>query len=320
MATTPSPSFLGNGDGTFQTAVSYPVGPKSGLDNVVVADFNGDGKPDLAVSVAGNESISIFLGNGDGTFQTATTIPSMWGAQWIAAGDFNGDGKVDLAVLTLLGIQIFLGKGDGTFTAPGLFTYYSVDAGTGAIAVADFNGDHKLDLAVVNQNGSTVSVLRGNGDGTFQAKVDYTAGNTLVSITAGDFNGDGKPDLAVVDFGSSSVAGDVAILLGNGDGSFQAAVSYPVAKNPQFVTIGDFNGDGIPDLAIAKGAVLQRLSVLLGNGDGSFQAPWTFGVGSDPTAAVAADFNLDGKMDIASANSASGNKYRGHDEYLPFTP
>jgi len=96
-----------------------------------------------------------------------------------------------------------------------------VDAGAGAIAVADFNGDGKLDAAVANQDGSTVSVLLGNGDGTFRTKVDYTAGNVLVSIATGDFNGDGKADLAVVDFGSASVGGDVAILLGNGDGTFQ---------------------------------------------------------------------------------------------------
>ena len=269
---------------------------------MAVGDFNGDGKPDLAVTNA-NSSISVLLGNGDGTFQAAVNYGVGSGSSSVAVGDFNGDGKLDLAVANgNSSISVLLGNGDGTFQAA---VNYGVGSGSSSVAVGDFNGDGKLDLAVANWNGSTISVLLGNGDGTFQAAVNYSVGSNPRTVAVGDFNGDGKPDLAVANTSSNTVS----VLLGNGDGTFQAVVNYGVGSGPSSVAVGDFNGDGKPDLAVADGNLftVSVLSVLLGNGDGTFQAAVNYGVGSGPISVAVGDFNGDGKPDLAVANQGSNN-------------
>src|SRR5207247_10448203 len=150
------------------------------------------------------------------------------------------------------------GNGDGTFQ-PAL--NYASAAGAFSVAVGDFNDDQKPDLAVANWSSGNVSVLLGNGDGTFQAAVNYGAGTQPYSVAVGDFNCDGKPDLAVANF----VAGNVSVLLGRGDGTFQTAVNFGIGSGsqPQFVAVGDFNGDGKPDLAVANASGGWDISVLL---------------------------------------------------------
>ncbi|MGA7648369.1 MAG: Ig-like domain repeat protein [Terriglobales bacterium] len=308
--------LLGNGDGTFQTAVSYG---SDGIyaDSVAVADVNGDGKPDLLVanectsSNCTNGSVSVLLGNGDGTFQTAVSYGSGGEYAWsVAVADVNGDGKPDLLVsnecasnCTNGSVSVLLGNGDGTFqTAVG---YGSGGEDALSVAVADVNGDGKPDVVVLNQcasnsnctNGS-VSVLLGNGDGTFQTAVSYgSGGEDALSVAVADVNGDGKPDLVVANqcFSSSNCTnGSVSVLLGNGDGTFQTALitSTPELPGIESLAVADFNGDGKLDVASGAGNVL-----LLGNGDGTFQTPYTLGAGG-PGIAVG-DFNLDGRPDLA---------------------
>jgi len=267
--------------------------------SVAVGDFNGDGKLDLAVGGATPISVvSIFLGNGDGTFQPAASYGSGSGFGSIAIADFNRDGKLDLAVTDNgnNNVSVFLGNGTGTFRSPARHT---VGSGPSSVAVADFNGDGKLDLAVANSGSGNVSILLGNGDGSFRSAEDYGAASGPSSVAVGDFNGDGKLDLAV----TNSRSNNVSILVGNGDGTFRRAVDYSVGSSPSSVAVGDFNGDGKLDLAVANNGS-SNVSILLGNGAGSFGTAHNYAIGPNPSTVVVADFNGDGKLDLAVA---SGN-------------
>ena len=250
--------LLGNGNGTFQTAVTYDSGgPIS--QSVAVADLNGDGKLDLVVTSAcvtcpGEGSVGVLLGNGDGTFRQAVMYASGADeATSVVVADVNGDGKPDLLVSNVFtevysdmngAVGVLLGNGDGTFRTA--VTYSSGAYGGGPMAVADLNGDGNQDLAVGSLNG-ILGVLLGNGDGTFRAAVTYSSGGAEPrAVGVVDLNGDGKQDL-VVSNNSSNTEG---VLLGNGDGTFQAAVTFPSGAIPAPLAVADLNGDGRPDLAV----------------------------------------------------------------------
>jgi hypothetical protein len=275
--------------------------------SVATEDFNGDGKLDMVVTNGGSNDISILLGNGDGAFQAAVNYPAGTNPNSVAVGDFNGDGKLDIAVANhgSNDVSVFLGKGDGTFQAA-----VSYPAGTNpeSVAAGDFNGDGKLDVAVANFGSLNVSVLLGNGDGTFQTAVDYGTGSNPSSVAVGDFNGDGKLDLAVANANSSgNGSGNVSVLLGNGDGTFQAAVNYSAGTNPSSIAVGDFNGDGKQDLAVANADIfnfgVSGISILLGNGDGTFKTAVNHG--AEAGFLTVADLNGDGKLDLAATNGKS---------------
>jgi hypothetical protein len=306
----------GNGDGTFQAAQSYGVGPSISPNGgayfgtgEAVGDFNGDGNLDLAVA---GPAVNILMGNGDGTFQAAQSYAAGDFPASLVVGDFDGDGHLDLAVLNagyapfqLGNVSVLLGNGDGTFKAA---RSYAPGSFSGSVAVGDFNGDGHLDMAVDHDNG-TVSVLRGKGDGTFQSPQDYALNNDLSSLTlaVGDFNGDGDLDLVVAGYGEDH-RGTVSVLLGNGDGTFQAPQSYTTGLRTNLVAVGDFNGH--PDLVISNlGDDLGNnsgVSILLGNGDGSFQAAQTYLAGFHPSSMGVGDFNGDGFLDLAEIDASGG--------------
>lgn len=295
---------------------NLPASP--GPQALAAADFNADGKLDLAVANAGAGTVSILLGNGDGTFAPRVDYPA--GAQPVAlvAGDFNGDGIPDLAVADQTGntVSVLLGVGGGVF---GPATMYPTGNGPAAIATGDFNGSGALDLVVANRFDNTVSILQGKGNGVFNAHVDYAAGQAPDALVVSDFNSDGKLDLAV---GNDFYGGTVSVMLGNGDGTLQAPVTYATGDTVALAA-ADFNRDGKLDL-LALNNQQQSLSVLLGNGDGTFQpavvnplqcqaSRSTTGNGgtncelhAGPTGLVLADLNGDGSVELAITNSNSG--------------
>lgn len=277
--------FLGRGDGTFQPDTDYPVG--NGPVSVAVADLNGDGALDLAVANDTSSSVSILFGNGDGTFQASQDFAAGSFPHWIAIGDLNGDKKPDL-VVTNEGqdsVGIFLNEGDGTF---GAMRTFPVAKEPYPVVIGDFNHDGKLDLAVGGYYSGVVSILLGNGDGTFQPHVDYSTGSCPAAMVLADFNADGNLDLATANYNNGQ-SGTVSILLGNGDGTFSTHVDYQVGLGPDGLAIGDFNGDGVPDLAVAD-LIANSLSLLLGNGDGTFQSPVDFNTGAFPNGIGIGDF------------------------------
>jgi hypothetical protein len=271
---------------------------------VAAGDLNGDGNLDLVVANSGDNAVSVFLGNGNGTFQPGVTYSVGSYPFFVATGDFNGDGLSDLAVANQNdhSISILVGNGDGTFKPAVAYLVGTTDVAN--LAVGDFNKDGKLDLAATNPSSDTVSILIGNGDGSFQAPVAYPTGNLgdhPIAVTAFDFNGDGNLDLAVTNLNAKTVA----ILLGNGGGTFQAAVPYSTTTGffigPSAMTTGDFNGDGKIDLAITDQDD-NTASILLGNGDGTFQSPLEFPTGNFAVGVAAGDFNGDGRLDLAVAS------------------
>jgi uncharacterized protein (TIGR03437 family) len=304
-----SVSFIAHSD--------LPLGFKP--TSVVVGDFNGDGKPDLAVSSYSPSSISVLLGKGDGSFQAPLGLDAGRTYLCLATGDFNGDGKLDLAAVALnsSNISVLLGKGDGTFQpvlnfpvgqGPFAIADVSVDA---FIAVGDLNGDGKPDLIVGNQGANDVAVLLGNGDGSFKAATSFPVAGAPQSMALGDFNGDGRLDLAVATSGPDGVfplpgEDGVSMLLGKGDGSFQPAVNFAAGRYPASLVVSDFNGDGKPDLAVAN-YDSNDVTVLLGKGDGMFQPAVSFAVGQSPDSVRVGDFNGDGRPDLAVANYDSSN-------------
>ena len=303
--------LLGNGDGTYQAPVSYNAGGYF-TQAVTAGDFNGDGKGDLALANqcsdigCTNGSVTILLGNGDGTFGAAVSYGPGGDATFVAAGDLNGDGKLDLAVANyeVNNVGVLLGRGDGTFLP--VVTYASGGDSASSVALADFNGDGRLDLAVTNYVSGSIAVLLGNGNGTFQPAVSYPAGGALASmVVVADFNHDNRPDLAVADVCNdimNCVNGAVGVLLGNGDGTFKNAVSYLSAgQNSYSLAVADFNGDGKSDLAVSNESASATL--LLGAGNGTFQVATSYESGGSFSFFVASgDVNGDGHADLIVSN------------------
>ncbi len=224
---------LGNGDGTFQDPF-YAGGGESGTQ-FTIGDFNRDGRLDLAnFDFSSQEELTLYLGNGDGTFTQQTTFNFFCCQGTRVAGDFNADGVLDLVA----GGNILLGNGDGTFSSPEPLTETNATAPT----VGDFNNDGIPDLIFP---GNPATVFLGNSDGTFTQKPQPTGFNSDVLVAA-DFNRDGKLDLASID-GFSPM---VSLFLGNGNGTFQPPLNYPVTAVPSSIAFGDFNNDGLLDLAL----------------------------------------------------------------------
>ncbi len=237
--------YLGNGDGTFKTppVVSSTTNPNV---FVVVGDFNGDGKPDIAVIDL--PYISVLLGNGDGTFGPPSDNSSLAGAKWLAVADFNNDHKLDVLATGQFGagynIGVLLGNGDGTLQNSLSQSTIYVPA---AVAAGDVNGDGKMD-AVLGYELGGIGVFLGNGDGTLQSPVIYnTTGIGNGEVIVNDLNSDGKLDVAVPSSKGNNGVPGVDVFWGNGDGTL-GPVQFFASTISGLPALGDLNGDGLPDL------------------------------------------------------------------------
>jgi hypothetical protein len=278
----------------FEEAQTFETGLAS--VSVAIGDLSGDGNPDLAVANDNGSTVSVLLGNGDGTFGAKIDYQTYYNAQSVAIGDLNDDGKPDLAVECYSSrVSVLLGNGDGTF---GAHTDFVTSGGDGSVAIGDLNSDGNLDLAVACNWSSCVSVLLGVGDGTFEAKTDFRTAHGPLFVVVGDLNGDRRLDLA-------TASDSVSVLLGKGDGTFWDKTDYEVGGRPMSVAIGDLNGDGTPDLAMPN-FDWDVVSVLSGNGDGTFGAKTDFETGSRPSSVAIEDLNDDGNPDLAVANRWGG--------------
>lgn len=304
--------LLGNGKGGFTADTNGPFAVGANPTAVAAGDFNGDGKPDIVVTNIHDNTVSVLLGDGIGGFGPQRVISVGVNPYSLAVGDFNGDGKLDIVAANTGGtgqptLTVLLGNGMGGFSqAPG--SPIAAGGQPFSVAVGDFNGDGFPDIAASSLSLGT-TVLLGDGTGGFKAAADSPFGAPSSYIALGDFNGDGNLDIAATSaFGSPWT---VTVLLGDGLGGFAPSPGGPVTvgNSPVTPAVGDFNGDGKPDLAVANSGD-NNVTLLLGDGRGGFSAapgsPLGLG-GSLPNAVIAADFNADGRLDLATANDFTGN-------------
>jgi glucose/arabinose dehydrogenase len=247
--------LLGNGDGTLRPQVSYRA--CRGPHEVAVGRFNADGHPDLAVACFGGTTISVLLGNGDGTFRPRRQLESGGAPHSVVVADFNGDEEADLAVANhgSATVSVLLGRGDGSFRAA---RHYRVGEGPHSVRTADLDGDGLLDLVTANDASGDVSVLLGRTGGTFAAAVSFAAGRVPKSVGIADLDDDGDLDIVAAltagnfEGNAGKPGGDlVAILPGDGHGSFGLPRTFYVGPAPFSIAFGDFDGDGRRDLVTA---------------------------------------------------------------------
>jgi len=305
--------MLGNGNGTFKAPKDYSV--PAGVDTVLLGDFNGDGKLDVAVTNDETTGmVSVLTGTGSGTLQkTVASFGTNFGPMGLAAADFNGDGKLDLVTadagspfgVVIGNISVLLSNGKSLFAGR---TDYNVSSAstTGAytgLAAGDLTGDGKIDLAVPVTYASQLSLLFGTGSGTFKPFSTITLPTNANAVAIGDFNNDHKNDIALVNFGGGDT---ISILLNAGSGTFPTNTQYNTAGSGYAIATGDFNNDGNLDIVVT-GEESNNISVLLGNGAGAFPSFTTYTAGSLPMGVSVGDFNHDGFLDIAVANYGSSS-------------
>jgi hypothetical protein len=290
------------GLGTIETRASFPLGANTPI-TIAVGDFNGDGKLDVASSnYLPSGSVTVMLGNGDGTFHLGATYPVGVQPFYIASADFRHEGILDLVVgdFSSNNVYVMLGSGDGTFQAA---VPYPTSGNPFAVSTGDFNGDGKLDIIVLAEPAAEcdcIEVLPGNGDGTFGSAIITPVPYNIdgLAFAVGRFNKGNNLDVAVA--GQFGTANQVDILLGNGDGTFTPDGFYPVGSGPQSLAVADFNGDKKADLAVGS-YQFGSIGVLLGNGDGTFQQAVNYGTAT-PTDVIVEDLDGDGKLDLIASN------------------
>jgi VCBS repeat protein/type IX secretion system substrate protein len=291
----------------FSSTTSFTLATtnSSFFSGVGVTDFDGDGNQDIVVVDDGTSSISVFPGNGTGTFGAVNSFTSITNPSAVTIADFNGDSKPDVGVISYstnyLGIHLNTSTGTGNFNFSGPATYTVTSPY--AIATADFDGINGVDIAIVSNSGNNVSEFLNTGTGTFGTANTFIVGSSPYDLTVGDFNNDGKPDIATANYNGYNMS----VLLGTGTvGSFSTAVNYGAANSiyPEAIVTADINEDGWPDLVTVgtNSFSIGYLEVLLNTGSsGTFGTPVSFGANvasGSPTVLITGDYNLDGNADV----------------------
>lgn len=300
--------FLSAGDGTLQKGVNYGSGGNWAF--VAVADFNKDGKLDIAALDNSTGTVQIYNGVGDGTFTAGPSITTGdTDSEYIVAGDLNGDGYPDLVVADRKGSNLGVILNDGTGGLKPLVPY-ALFSPPSSVTVADVNGDGKLDLIAPEGPCACVAVRLGNGDGTFQPELDTAVGNLPFQVAVGDLNGDGKMDFAVTIDDTVNGQG-VQVALGNGDGTFQpASAVYPTSLQatffynpyPTYLRLVDLDGDGKLD-AVYTNRNYGTVGVMYGVGNGTFYDPVEYPTAGFSVGLALADVNGDGAVDVVTTSN-----------------
>ncbi|HEY6044961.1 MAG TPA: VCBS repeat-containing protein [Pyrinomonadaceae bacterium] len=299
--------YLGDGKGGFTQAGGSPFASGPEPNDITIADFNGDGNPDVAIPNHGVKSVAVLLGNGKGQFSFAPGAPfaveNRPHPHGIAVADFNGDKKADIAVDSWgeNKVLVVFGKGDGSFQTPGA----KFDVGQmpyQRLRTADLNSDGKADIVTSNFEAASVSILSSDGRGGFTRK-DFPVPANPFGIAIADVNGDGNLDIALAHYsgqGTDPSKNALSVLFGDGKGSFLLARGSPfrVGNYPGTLAVGDLNGDGIADVVLPN-ALEGSLTIYLCGRDGINPAGYSpLRLGLNPNGVAVADLNHDGKGDI----------------------
>lgn len=283
--------------GGFATKVAISSGANP--TNVMTGDLNGDGIIDLVSGDYVGNSVSVYFGIGDGTFQSRRSYSTGGSINYSDLKDINGDGIKDIIAADSYhnDVRVLIGNSDGSFK---VWRSYGTTPGVGSVTAADMNGDGRMDLITANHTTSNFSVMLGNGDGTFLSPRTFGDGNLGFpnSLISTDINGDGLYDIVVANY----VGAQLNVFLNNGDMTFKRS-SLLIGANADYVTSSDLNGDGIADLITATNT--NQLVVFIGNGDGTFLARKNFSIGSRAQGMAFSDVNWDGKIDLISADRNS---------------
>jgi Ca2+-binding RTX toxin-like protein len=281
----------------------------NGPDTVVTADLNGDGIPDVVVGNQVDNTVQVFLGNGNGTFKAPETYSVATDPQQVLVANL-GNGSLDIVEISQSSgdVTVLKGNGSGHFTALPAFPTTEIGFGPNPMTLANLSGNGDMDLVVADDSSGMIDVYQGNGDGTFnESPADYSMpmgayAPSAFAVTSGVFTGT-LPDIAVTDVSNNQVD----VFLNNGSGGLDSVPgTYPVGTYPTSLAVADVNGDSKQDLVVAD-KYGSEVSVLLGNGDGTFAPQQTFATGKYPSQVIAADVNGDGKMDIITANAGNSD-------------
>lgn len=298
---------LGNGTGanggpTFGPLTLYPTGGGIFTRFLDLGDVNGDGKLDVVASSDRSGTVSLLLGNGDGTLAQSRNTAVPGSALGLTVRDLNGDGRADAVVPHYGGlVSVLFGQSNGTLSGPSIFS--TGTGGSFGTAVGDLNGDGRPDIVTANFSSGTMSILLANVSVPFGPATILPMGAGAWGIALADLNGDGKLDVITGNQNSNNIA----VRLGNGNGTFGAVSFFSTGgSGPRTVVVGDVNGDGKLDVVVPN-IGSATIGVIPGNGDGTFGTPSVFSAGSNPNSATIADVNGDGRLDISSADAGSGS-------------